>query len=102
RHDRADGPPFGVGHVGGLPVRGDREFLRDDTDVDRLASRVGGRADRYDRVASAAADLGGLPIRGEGENNRAADVDRLASRVGGGVDRGDVVRACDIGGLPGV
>src|SRR5262249_57802160 len=84
------------GGVERLPVRGDRDGGIG-SDADRLAGRVGGRADRDDRARapSVAGDVGGLPVRGDRDFIWGGiwkdDADWLAGRVGGRIDGGDRV-----------
>jgi hypothetical protein len=76
--------------VEGLPVRVHRDGAVDRADVDRPAGRVGGGADRGDRVAGSAG-VDGLAVRGDQcEAAEAADADRPAGRVGGGADRDEL------------
>src|SRR5262249_59905147 len=111
RDDRARAPSV-AGDVGGLPVRGDRDFIWGGIwkgDADWLAGRVGGRIDWSDLVPGrSAGDVGGLPVRGDRDRAGAAscsgEVDWLAGRIGGGADREDrgyaPLEANDVSGLP--
>src|SRR5262249_16992011 len=87
------------GDVGGLPVRGDRDRAGAagcSGEVDWLAGRIGGGADREDRgyAPLEANDVSGLPVRGDRDSNWFhADADRLAGRIGGRIDGGDRARA---------
>src|SRR5260370_7784672 len=56
-------PPF-VNHVRGLPVRGNRDSSRIDSDLDGLACLVGGGVDRRGGVRAPVGHVTRPPVRG--------------------------------------
>lgn len=70
-------------------------------DVDWLAGRVGGRADRDDLAGEESDDVDGFPVRVDrnAKGPVAVDVDWPAGRVGGGADRDYPVVATGVDGL---
>jgi hypothetical protein len=100
--DRGD-RSAGSHDIGGLPIRGERDYggKDADADMDRPTGCVGGGADRDDRVREESDGIDGLPGRVDrnAKGRVAGDVDRLTGCVGGGADRDDRVTGGDVEGL---
>ena len=86
-----------VGHVDGLPVRGDRDGVRGAADLDRWQGGVGGGPDRDHRARPGVCHVGDDPMSRARPSGRPPSVDCAGDRGGAsyhGDDRGSGGQRC--------